>query len=264
MIGVSCLGSYGRLGNQMFQYAAAYSLSQKHDSKVAIGTRDSYSVDGKLQLSEIFELSSAVINNFSAIKYQFHEKNFQFADISNLPDHTDIVGYFQSEKYFESHKQKIIEEEFIFKKHILEKTDSIFENLKSDLHLCSLHVRRGDYLKLSDTHPPLEIDYYEQAISFLPKEIDILVFSDNIEEAKNLLESSELFKERKKKYVSENHSIEMSLMTRCNYHVIANSSFSWWGAWLSESKCVIAPKLWFGSSGPKVWDDIYCKNWITV
>jgi len=264
MIAASCIGRYGRLGNQMFQYATAYSLSQNYDSKVAIGTKDSYSLSGKLQLSETFELPSAIINDFSGIKYRFQEKNFEFEDISKLSDYTDIVGYFQSEKYFESHREKIVREEFKFKKEILEKTDSIIETLKSDLQLCSLHVRRGDYLKLSDTHPPLGIDYYEHALSFLPAEIEVIIFSDNIEEAKKLLESSKLIREQKKRYISEYYAIEMCLMSRCNYHVIANSSFSWWGAWLSESKRVIAPKFWFGSNGPKIWNDLYCKNWIVA
>jgi len=58
----------------------------------------------------------------------------------------------------------------------------------------------------------------------------------------------------------------MCLMTMCDYHIIANSSFSWWGAWLSESKKVIAPSQWFGAAQgmPKNWSDIYCKDWIIL
>jgi hypothetical protein len=63
-----------------------------------------------------------------------------------------------------------------------------------------------------------------------------------------------------------NKYIDMCLMTMCNYHIIANSSFSWWGAWLSNSKQVIAPSKWFGPANhmPKNWSDVYCEKWIVI
>lgn len=264
MIYVSCLGSYGRLGNQMFQYAAAYSLARMHNAQVAIRSKDIYYSNSKSQLVETFELNSAVMDDLLGIKHQFQEKDFQFNDISNLPDQTDIIGYFQSEQYFVKFRDEILEKEFKFRKDVLRKANVTFRNLKHELQVCSLHVRRGDYINLSVTHPPLTLEYYEKAIALLPKEIEIFVFSDNVQEAKTLLESSKFLNERKKKYITEDYATEICLMSMCDYHVIANSSFSWWGAWLSNSKKIIAPKLWFGQSGPKNWKDVYCKEWEIV
>ena len=262
MIGVSCLGSYGRLGNQMFQYAAAYSLAIKHGVKVSISSKDT--CNNRSQLVETFELESAVLDEFSEIKYRFHEKDFRFEDISNLPDQTDIVGYFQSEQYFALNRNAILASEFKFRRDVLENADSAFQNLKSDLPVCSIHVRRGDYLKLSATHPTLDLDYYEKAVARIPELVELAVFSDDIQEARTLIESSSALRRYKKKYVSQNYATELCLMSKCDYHVIANSSFSWWGAWLSESKMVVAPNRWFGPSGPKTWKDVYCKGWETA
>ena len=248
----------------MFQYATAYSLAQKYGTRVVINSKDGYSSNKNSQIIDTFELSNSVIGDFSGIKYQFKEKEFQFEDISSVPDQTDIVGYFQSERYFVSYRDKIIEKEFKFRGEILKKTDEVFQNIKSDHPICSVHIRRGDYLSLSETHPPLSADYYERAIRLLPTSGDLLVFSDNIEEAKILLENSEMLRSLKKTYISEDYKVELCLMSKCDYHVIANSSFSWWGAWLSNSKRVVAPKQWFGPRGPKKWDDIYCRDWLTT
>ena len=127
----------------------------------------------------------------------------------------------------------------------------------------SIHLRLGDYVNLPNSHPVCSLDYYVEALKLLPDDLLIYVFSDNIPEA------TEFFKFLNRKVVfteTNDKYIDMCLMSMCKYHIIANSSFSWWGSWLSNSKKTIAPSKWFGSSPemPRNWSDIYCKNWIII
>jgi hypothetical protein len=126
-------------------------------------------------------------------------------------------------------------------------------------NICSLHFRRGDYVGLEDFHTNLGTDYYNPAISWMQSNIPnclFLAFSDDYEWCKkNLPNNVTIFESKGAEY-------DMCAMSLCDSHIIANSSFSWWGAWLSSSsKQVIAPRNWFGPKGPKAWETIYCQNW---
>ena len=120
----------------------------------------------------------------------------------------------------------------------------------------SIHVRRGDYLELSDFHPTCEVSYYDDAMKnfegYTP-----LVFSDDVALCKeNLSHHHPIFVE------GNDLNVDMCLMSMCDGHIISNSSFSWWAAWLGNKKNVVAPKTWFGPAGPQDWEDIYCEGWI--
>ena len=131
----------------------------------------------------------------------------------------------------------------------------------------SVHVRRGDFLINSGNHYNLSLDYYEKAISLLPRVYDscdlpVLVFSDDPDWCKE----QKLFEDNRF-MISEGNSayVDMCLMSMCSWHVIANSSFSWWGAWLSDSKKVIAPSKWFGpNNAANDTKDLYCEEWVVV
>jgi hypothetical protein len=189
------------------------------------------------------------------------ERNFTYnAGIFGVPDNTDICGYFQSEKYFIDYREQLLKE-FDFNPETKQQADYIRAVAKCPA--ISLHMRFGDYVAQPQNYPPCTIDYYNEALSMLPDNGLIFVFSDDIEKAQSLLKDLKrpiTYPDTKNKY------IDMCVMTMCNYHIIANSSFSWWGAWLSNSKKVIAPSSWFGSAPgmPKNWSDIYCKNWIVI
>jgi hypothetical protein len=121
----------------------------------------------------------------------------------------------------------------------------------------------GDYTNLQDKHPICKKEYYDEALNNLPDDLCIFVFSDNPNQAENIFSSLKrkmVFPETNDKY------IDMCLMSLCDYHIIANSSFSWWGSWLSNSKKTIAPSEWFGASPdmPKDWRDIYCNGWKVI
>ena len=130
----------------------------------------------------------------------------------------------------------------------------------SDEDVISLHVRRGDYVT-NPNHPTQNMDYYENALSYFGNE-SVIIFSDDPEWCKSQdLFSSDRFS------ISENNTTEfdLCLMSMCKYHIIANSSFSWWGAWLAKSKKVIAPSNWFGGScSNKSPKDMYCDGWIVL
>jgi len=262
MISVSNLGRYGRLGNQMFQYACAFSAAKRLDTKVAISSHDSYRIASKNQLIETFELNNVLIDRFEDIRFVFSESSFSYDErILKILDNTDLVGYFQSEKYFKSSRTDLIQNQFIFKDKIVNNVESLYKKIKDFGEMCSIHVRLGDYKNLSKVHNNLNIEYYQKSIENIPRCGSYIIFSDEIQIAKEMLDpvlnhvGSRVF------YSELNESECLYLMSLCDYHIIANSSFSWWGAWLSNSKMTISPKLWFGPDGPRAWEDIYCTDW---
>jgi hypothetical protein len=180
--------------------------------------------------------------------------------IFKIEDNTNLHGYFQTEKYFINFKNDILNE-FTFKKEIKEKAKDIRSITQEPV--ISVHLRLGDYKNLVDKHPICGIEYYKKALEHIPNDLLIIAFSDEPEIAKNIFNSLN----RKYFIVEETDQyIDMCLMTMCDYHIIANSSFSWWGAWLSNTNKVIAPSQWFGNSPemPKNWSDIYCNDWIII
>ena len=126
----------------------------------------------------------------------------------------------------------------------------------------SLHIRRTDYITNSN-HSTLELDYYESALSNFDSDATILVFSDD----PDWCNQQELFSDDRFMIAEGNSGyVDMCLMSLCSGHIIANSSFSWWGAWLSDSKQVVAPSQWFASSDNDSKDtkDIYCEGWKVI
>jgi len=252
MITFSQLGNYGRLGNQMFQYAALYGTGFIRGYEIGIPET--------CDLRDTFELKSA--KNLQDPQYIYQEQDFVFnPNIWMINDKTDIVGYFQSPGYWHHCIEKIIQE-FEFKKEIVEKANSWIEkNTDKNVPICSIHVRRGDYVKLSETHYNLPITWYQQAVNIIEDHIkdpkQFLIFSDDPEFCK------EKFKGAK---VVEGNSdvVDLCIMSKAKMHITANSSFSWWAATLSGSRAVIAPKQWFGPKGPSNWDSIYMKEWLKL
>jgi len=261
MITFNLLGRYGRFGNQMFQYATLFSIAKTRNYEFGIPyqikSSNSYL---NLCLDEVFDnLSAKDSTNIIPIQ-RAQEKNFEYnAGIFGIPDHTDIIGYFQSEKYFKDYRNELLKE-FTFKPHILDKAINV-RSISTD-PVISVHLRIGDYKDLIGKHPIMQKEYYAQALEYLPKDLLIIGFSDEPEEA------SKLFDSLGRKYFitnPEDQYTDMCTMTLCDYHIIANSSYSWWGAWLSDSKKVIAPHNWFGQDNmPKNWSDIYCEGWTVV
>jgi hypothetical protein len=248
----------GRLGNQMFQYAALYALCQRTNSIPALNWNRKQPVvptdpNHKMVIDECFDLTatkesndiSVLINQDTNLRSGLHKLNMFFEgthhynpNFERLEPYTEIRGYFQDERYFKDYDTNI-RKEFTFKQEIQDKANEIFSKLKHKT--VSLHVRRGDYLNIQDYHPCPSINYYNECISKFDDHL-FLVFSDDIKWCKTTFIGDNFI-------IQENdHFVDLCLMSMCDNNIIANSSFSWWGAWLNNNKTkqVYYPSIWFG------------------
>ena len=249
MIGFNALGRMGRLGNQMFQYAALKGLAKNIGADITIPYYQNAVNDGignmlRTELFDSFDLrvNIGLLNNGHAPVVQ--EKHFHFDEelFSMCPDHVDIRGYFQTEKYFK-HIEDEIREDFTFNDEILDPCKAMISDVDNPI---ALHVRRTDYVTNSANHPPCTLEYYEEALKNFDDDRNVIVFSDD----PVWCNEQDLFAgDRFLISENEDNRVDLCLMTLCNDFIIANSSFSWWGAWLANSGKVIAPTRWFGTEG---------------
>lgn len=267
MITFSNLGKYGDIGNQLFQYATLISLGKDFGYKVKIPNISNYFYEDYNRIvyyiNEGFNLKCDFLTekDFKTITNKYEKHDFSYSPILNLFDNTDIGGYFQSEKFFNHNKEYVLDN-LQFKDSIIK--ESFKHNLEVIKQSCFVHVRRGDFVIKSQFHTNLNIDYYKNAINILqPKYISI--FSDDIEWCK---ENFKFLDQKYINYISNlNPFIDLYLMTETQNCVIANSSFSWWGAWLNKNnnKKVIAPRNWFGPFNSHFSsEDIYAEGWLII
>jgi hypothetical protein len=231
----------GGLGNYMFQVAATISYA------IEYGVRPVFNFQSAQQVHENINsykdnLFRKITNSKFRIDGVYREPHFHYNKIPLSKGNIVLDGYFQSEKYFNNHSEVIriiFSEDPETKKYIDNKYSHLFEE-----STCSVHIRRTNYLNLQAFHPTQTMCYYNKAIAMTGKK-KFIVFSDDIEWCRDNLHADNIhFMEGESDY------IDLFLMSRCSNHIIANSSFSWWGAWLNkdEKKRVIAPKHWFGPS----------------
>ena len=241
-------GNHG-LGNLLFTLATGYSTSKTY-GKEMYSTRPNGYNEYQDNILRNIKLTNEIPNSI------YVEKAFTYDEIPNVEA---IDGYFQSEKYFVNHRTGILdlfEMPFKIKDYIDKKYKKLLEG-----NTCSIHIRRGDYLKNPQYHPIQDLSYYEKAISKISKNnenVKFLVFSDDINWCKEKLKNINLtFIENEKDY------IDLYLMSLCKNNIIANSTFSWWSAWLNKNKnkIVIAPSKWFGPAANLDSKDIVPESW---
>jgi hypothetical protein len=276
MISFLRLGDYGEMGNQLFQFAAMYSLSVKNNLELKIPIENVYTPNHRnhrlflydgFNIPEYFLAEKKIIepNINKLYKEPFFEYNPQFFDIT---DGTNVEGFFQSEKYFIDVLDDLLK--FLTPKHsIIEYIDTKYSKLLNDSTL-SVHFRvGGDRPELPNSFPNVSIEYYDKAIQLqLEKNPDIqniVVFSDKIEYAKNVFSENNtdlIFIE------NENHFVDFFLMSMCKHNIVANSTFSWWSAYLNKNKnktIIVPEKEWFG---PELkynnLKDLFLENWIKL
>jgi hypothetical protein len=255
----------GGLGNQLFQWACARNLQEKYGHYINYNL-DFFSSQNlrTFQLNEFENLnlnSKEDSNNFYLyamnVGDDFYYENFCRNDFSKKEKLYNLCGYWQSEKYFQ-------ENSHIIKKD-LDISESLLYNLKEKYNwlgsenTVSLHVRRTDYINIQNHHPIPTIQYYKDALDLIEHD-KVVVFSDDINWCK------ENFKFNNTVFIEGNSNIDdLYLMSMCNNNVIANSSFSWWAAWLNKnkSKKVVAPKVWFGPAAPSD-KDIIPDKWVKI
>lgn len=251
MIINSCIGRMGRLGNQMWQTAFLLGIARKHNYEWGIPACGH-------DLFNTFEMPFTKKCDVSFPDI-FHEATHIFEPqwLQACADNIEFQGYWQNYKYWWDF-QKEIATEFAFLPEVLQPAQSYFQSLPNQVS--SLHVRRGDYV--SGSWHIKTMEYYTQALELIPKDHTVLVVSDDITWCKN---QSFFASDRFIFYTSNNAAIDMAVLSLCANHIIANSSFSWWAAWLSKSpdKIVIVPKPWI-SLYPNYYNDMAFPSWIAL
>jgi len=257
MIGFNHLGRHGRLGNQMFQYAGLRGIAAKHGYEFCIPPSDFQDQWMDHQLFEAFKLTG--LTNIAVCPGPYvQEEHFHFDQnlFDKMPDGHNVYGYLQSEKWFK-HIESEIREDFEFKNNIKEPCQKMIGSVDRPI---ALHVRRGDYITNCDNHPPCSKDYYDRALSHFDSDRTVVVFSDDPAWCnEQFVEDRFLISE------GGDNVADLCMMSLCHDFIIANSSFSWWGSWLSTNpdKKIIAPNRWFGTGYTKDHNtsDLYCPNW---
>lgn len=277
----------GGLGNQMFQYAAGKAQALRLNTDLYLDKTHFLTTPlGKVNLRQ-YELSQFSFNqkfkhpNFHWIKKYLKVKqvyngfktyidpHVHFnADFFKISDKTYIEGFFQSEKYFNDYSSEI-RSDFKFKTPPQGLNLELFNKIQS-LNAISVHVRRGDYVNNPETlksHGICGLDYYQNAVELIVSKVEkpyFFLFSDEPEWVQQNLKLDypyEVISHNK----GESSFEDMRLMSVCKHNIVANSSFSWWGAWLNNNfnKTIIAPKSWFINPD---WDskDIIPDSWIKI
>lgn len=286
----------GGLGNQMFQYATALSVAKRNRSQLLV---DKTSFDNmhpndtpRTYDLGVFNISAKIASDSDLSKIRESDEQYGIKDkikrrlvksgplwkivepnasyysyIERAPNNSYLVGWWQNEKYFKEFRSSILKE-FSPKNPLTDYTQKILEQIKSSPTTVSLHVRRSDYVINKHAnlfHGLASVEYYKNAIDYFTSRFDsplFVVVSDDIKWCKSSLTmpANCIFVEPQK----NRHDYEdMMIMKACDHAVIANSSFSWWGAWLSEnpSQIVIAPSVWFQDEKANSETEIVPSSW---
>lgn len=256
-------GLNGRLGNQMFMIANAYSQAIDHNCKFIA---PKYNVDVFEYLDNIYKNIDFSINHTDDFKnddsYIEIIRPFEYLPIE-IPNDKNIIfqGYFQSEKFFLSNSLKI-KKLFSPTYEFIKKYHEIFPFLNND-NTIVINVRRGDYIYYPNEHPIISKEYIYKSLEHIPnnKTSPIIVISDDIEWCKENINIDNVF------FAENMTSWELLwLMSLCKHFIISNSSFSWWGAFLGEKEnsIVLCPDVWFGPNINVNTSDIYKNGWIKI
>jgi hypothetical protein len=268
------------LGNQLFQYAAGLYFAEKYKGQLRIIQEPAHGTLSHGKYSRPFLLShfqitspTRMLNRFDrlmlaqsprrlivsapvkalgriAVRHESNPQRYHFIEDLELPSGVQtlyISGYWQAYQYAESVASQL-RKEFRLKEPAKGNNQRLLEQIDAAPVSVSLHVRRGDYASAAENYMALPLDYYLRAIDFIRQRFEdpvFFIFSDDIEFARHNLPTAmrRVFVEGNDDFSSQE---DQRLLAACRHHIIANSSFSWWGAWLSPSpeKVVVAPRHW--------------------
>lgn len=236
MIGFNAMGHMGRLGNQMFQYAALLGIARRRGYDFVIPPPSRQSLTAGFTLGSVARYGYVDGPVVSEAGFRFDERV-----AFDCPDDATIKGYFQSERYFHDVADEV-RADFSFRQERLDACRLLRDELGREV--IAIHIRRTDYLVLPG-FVSLALSYYERALAEMPDGLPVAIFSDDIEWCL----AQELFADRRFVFFeSGDPHVDLCVMSMCDHFVIANSTFSWWAAWLSAnpSKRIVAPSTWFG------------------
>jgi hypothetical protein len=249
------LGNKGRLGNQLFQIAATISTAIDNDLSYAFPDWK-YNQFLKKPIPTCNDLKPTHFYTEPLFRYNKINLPVCTPDSNMPPEIYALEGYFQSRKYFEKHED-IIRKQFTPSQEIENKLYRKYYPSLSP-QLCAIHVRRGDYVDLAYYHQ-IKMDYYEKSMLEINQKTGIkhfMIFSDDIAWCKENFTNPEY----QYTFMEDNTDWEdLILMSCCRHQIIANSSFSWWGAFLNRNpdKIVIFPEKWFGEVANLDATDLY-------
>jgi hypothetical protein len=261
----------GGLGNQMFQLASTYAYAKKFNGNLKI-LRNKRQDDGRpLYWESILKnFTKYLVDSIPIDLNQWYEKySTEYYEIPALTAKGIYInGYLQSPKYFNDIKNDIKE---LFKPS-QEMFDLVYNKYKPLIdnkdRIIVVHARRTDYVKsqqMIDIFGPLTVEYYKTAMKQISSEVSnpifLLVSDDSQFWVSVIKEVSELSENNTYILDNEDEINTLILLQQFKYFIIANSTFSWWAAWLSDYKKVIAPSKWFGPNGPLNYKDIYITDW---
>jgi len=277
----------GGIGNQLFQFALALALKKSNpEKKVRIDMtfykyQDTEITKRKLYLKAFaideFEIhENTKLNLFFKIKNRLvslrkknivTEKTKSYdSDIFHIKDPVYLSGYFQSYKYFEN-VNEVLRQQLVLNSDLTDKSNLYKQIIFSKPISISIHIRRGDYLtKYATTYNLLTIDYYQKAIATVKSKLGnlpvcVFIFSDDLDWCKEnmLLNDETVFIENTNTPDYE----DLLLMSYCSHNIIANSSYSWWSAWLNtnSNKIIVAPSQWYKQQEPDFINSIYPSTW---
>ncbi|MES2850565.1 MAG: alpha-1,2-fucosyltransferase [Bacteroidota bacterium] len=269
----------GGLGNQMFQGALGFSFINKGlTTKLDISKYETQQSHNGYELERVFNINQqycsaaekAFVKPVSKLRHKmfgnpYKEKTewqWRYHATVNKLNSGYLKGYWQCEKYF-IEAADLVRQKFVFNPLQDDMNKAMMDKIKSH-HSVSLHIRRGDYMN-TGISASLNMDYYNAAIKHINDTISnpvYFVFSDDIDWAK------ENIKEERTAFIGwnkgNNSYIDMQLMSHCKHNIIANSSFSWWGAWLNSNagKTVLAPQQWMPHL--KNGSDVIPEGWVQI
>ena len=279
----------GGLGNQMFQYALyASMLEMGKDVRIDVSSLEKLKIHNGFELDYVFGLIPNFANNEEVKKLRTSDNglitrisnktgltkstHFKYSALDftpkvfSLKEDVYMQGYWQSEKYFINICDKI-NRLFSFEETVLSNRNKEFAKYLLSKNSVSIHVRRGDYLHSSLYQGICSEDYYSKAVTQMDSMIEeafYFIFSDDIGWCKRYFKGDRFI------FIDWNHAnrdnfSDMFLMSCCKNHIIANSSFSWWGAWLAKNdeKAVMAPSKWINKVTCNI-NDILPEKWLRL
>ncbi len=250
----------GQLGNQMFIIAAAVSHALEHGAcPIFPDLVKNKNFNIPLNYRMLFHLFPVKLPNSIGVTYV--EPQFSYRKIPYYPN-MKINGFFQSEKYFSKHKSEILEL-FSPPSKVMEYLSHRYADILNHPATVSVHVRFYFEDPAEKAHPTCRREYFEKAMEMFPEETLFVVFSNRMEQCKTFFLDS---RKNIRFIEGEDHFCDLYLMSFCKSNIIANSTFSWWGAYLNRNpdKKVIAPKLWFNPAHKSDIQDLLPDGWVKI
>lgn len=250
----------GRTGNMMFQLAHGYAKSLEYNRQFVAPYGESSSRPFEQNLFR--KIDFLIDQTPTEGKIKIINAPFEYTDLEpSFNEPTVFTGWYQSEKYFGNYKE-VIRELFSPTLDFIKKATTTYPFLLDSV-VAAINVRRGDYLTHPTRHPVITMEYINEAYKHLPPHDVLFIMSDDMEWCKeNIKLPNVIFNDPSKFWDHEG----IWLLSLCDHFIISNSSFSWWGAWLSKniSKKVITPSIWVGPDINDNMKDIWCDDWIKI